>query len=154
KEAGAADDPLGSIPSSLPAVAAAFRMTSRAADLGFDWERDADVAAKIEEELAEWREAAERADHPAEEKEIGDLLLSAVNLARRRSVDPESALRRTNERFRSRFAGVARRATDSGRPISEIPLAELDAYWEEAKKDELAAISYQPSAGDEKKDPG
>ena len=127
-------------------------MTSRAADLGFDWERDADVAAKIEEELAEWREAAEHGDHQAEEKEIGDLLLSAVNLARRRSVDPESALRRTNGRFRSRFAGVARRAAESGRPLSEIPLAELDRYWEEAKKDELSALSSQPSAGDAKKD--
>jgi tetrapyrrole methylase family protein/MazG family protein len=138
REAGAAEDPLGSIPASLPAVAAAYRMTSRAADLGFDWERDADVATKIEEEIEEWREAAARGDREAEEKEIGDLLLSAVNLARRRSVDPEAALRGTNRRFRSRFAGVARRAALSGRPISEIPLAELDAYWEEAKKDELA----------------
>lgn len=136
KEAGADDDPLGSIPASLPAVAAAYRMTSRAADLGFDWERDADVAAKIEEELGEWSEAAARGDRAAEEKEIGDLLLSAVNLARRRSVDPESALRRTNARFRARFAGVARRATESGRTISEIPLSELDGYWEEVKKQE------------------
>jgi uncharacterized protein YabN with tetrapyrrole methylase and pyrophosphatase domain len=126
-------------------------MTSRAADLGFDWERDADVAAKIEEEIEEWREAAAREDREGEEKEIGDLLLSAVNLARRRGVDPEAALRRTNARFRSRFAGVARRASLSGRPISEIPLAELDRFWEEAKKDELSAISSQPSAGAEKK---
>jgi XTP/dITP diphosphohydrolase len=152
KEAGAVEDPLGTIPASLPAVAAAYRMTSRAADLGFDWERDADVAAKIEEELEEWREAAARVDHAAEEKEIGDLLLSAVNLARRRSVDPEAALRRTNARFRLRFAGVARRASLSGRPISEIPLAELDGFWEEAKKDELSAVSSQPSAGGDKKD--
>lgn len=137
REAGAAEDPLGSIPASLPAVAAAYRMTSRAADLGFDWERDADVATKIEEEIEEWREAAARGDREAEEKEIGDLLLSAVNLARRRSVDPEAALRGTNRRFRSRFAGVARRASESGRNISEVPLAELDRYWEEAKKDEL-----------------
>jgi len=112
-------------------------MTSRAADLGFDWERDSDVAKKIEEEIEEWREAAAQEDRQAEEKEIGDLLLSAVNLARRRSIDPEAALRRTNARFRSRFAGVARRAARSGRAISEIPLAELDRYWEEAKKEDL-----------------
>ena len=98
-------------------------------------ERDADVASKIEEEIEEWREAAARGDRGAEEKEIGDLLLSAVNLARRRSVDPEAALRGTNRRFRSRFAGVARRAALSGRPISEIPLTDLDAYWEEAKNE-------------------
>lgn len=137
KEAEPGTDPLGSIPASLPAVAAAYRMTSRAADLGFDWERDSDVAKKIEEEIEEWREAAAQEDRQAEEKEIGDLLLSAVNLARRRSVDPEAALRRTNARFRSRFAGVARRAALSGRAISEIPLAELDRYWEEAKKEDL-----------------
>src|SRR5262249_56484268 len=85
-------EPLGTIPASLPAVAAAHRMTARAADLGFDWERDSDVAAKIEEEIGEWREAAQQQDRAAEEKEIGDMLLSVVNLARRRSVDPESAL--------------------------------------------------------------
>ena len=136
KEADAGTDPLGSIPASLPAVAAAYRMTSRAADLGFDWERDSDVAKKIEEEIQEWREAAARGDRQAEESEIGDLLLSAVNLARRRSIDPESALRRTNARFRARFAGVARRAAASGRAMTEIPLSELDAYWEDAKKEE------------------
>jgi MazG family protein len=136
EEAGAGTDPLGSIPASLPAVAAAYRMTSRAADLGFDWERDADVVEKIEEEIEEWRTACGHGDREAEEREIGDLLLSTVNLARRRSVDPEAALRRTNARFRSRFAGVARRAAASGRPINEIPLEELDRYWEEAKKDD------------------
>ncbi len=129
-------DPLGSIPASLPAVAAAYRMTSRAADLGFDWERDADVAAKIEEELSEWRDVAQRGDRAAEEREIGDLLLSVVNLARRRRIDPESALRQTNARFRSRFAHVSRRAQASGRDISAIPLEELDRYWEEAKREE------------------
>jgi MazG family protein len=136
EEAGGGADPLGSIPSSLPAIAAAYRMTSRAADLGFDWERDADVAKKIEEEVEEWRASFERGDRDAEAGEIGDLLLSAVNLARRRSIDPEAALRRTNARFRKRFAGVARRAATSRRPINEIPLDELDRYWEEAKKEE------------------
>ncbi len=147
EEAEPGADPLGSIPASLPAVAAAYRMTSRAADLGFDWERDSDVAKKIEEEIEEWRDAAAKGDRHAEEKEIGDLLLSAVNLARRRSVDPETALRKTNARFRSRFAGVARRASLSGRSISEIPLAELDRYWEEAKKDEPSSAGPRPSAG-------
>jgi len=146
REAGDGD-PLGTIPVSLPAVAAAHRMTARAADLGFDWERDSDVAAKIEEEIGEWRDAAQHEDRAAEEKEIGDMLLSVVNLARRRSIDPESALRQTNSRFRSRFAGVAKRAAASGRPINEIPLVELDRYWEEAKKDELSALSSRPEGG-------
>jgi MazG family protein len=136
REKSSHDDPLESIPGSLPAVAAAYRQTVRAADLGFDWERDADVATKIEEELEEWRVAAARGDDQAEQKEIGDLLLSVINLARRRKVDPESALRQTNARFRARFAGVSRRAHASGREIAEIPAAELDGYWEEAKKEE------------------
>jgi MazG family protein len=135
REKSTEEDPLGTIPAALPAVASAFRMTSRAADLGFDWERDADVAAKIEEELEEWRAAARREDRSAESKEIGDLLLSIVNLARRRKIDPEAALRQTNARFRARFAGVSQRAHASGREISEISAEELDRYWEEAKKE-------------------
>jgi MazG family protein len=134
KKSGA--DPFESVPRSLPAIAAAHRMASRAADLGFDWERDADVAAKIEEELSEWRLACEARDASAEEHEIGDLLFTVVNLARRRKVDPEAALRRTSARFRERFAGVARRAAESGREISAISPEELDQYWEAAKADE------------------
>ena len=146
RKPGASEDPLQSVPGGLPAIAAAFRMTSRAADLGFDWERDADVAEKIEEELAEWRAAAGNSDAAAEEHEIGDLLFSVVNLARRRGVDPEAALRRTNSRFRSRFAGVARRAEGSGREIGQIGAAELDAFWEAAKVDEK-----NEAAGEEEK---
>ena len=136
REAGASGDPLASIPAALPALAVAHRQTTRAADLGFDWERDADVVAKIEEELSEWRAASARGDAPAEEREIGDLLLSVVNLSRRRGVNAEDALRATNARFRARFAGVARRAAATGRPMKEIPLEELDRYWEEAKNEE------------------
>lgn len=136
RETRSESDPLGSIPASLPALAAALRMTSRAADLGFDWERDAAVADKIAEELEEWRAAAARGDAAGEVHEIGDLLLSIVNLARRRHIDPESALRQTNARFRARFAGVSRRAHSSGREMGEIPLGELDRYWEEAKREE------------------
>jgi MazG family protein len=135
RQPGATEDPLGSLPASLPALATAYRQTLRAGDLGFDWERDADVVAKIQEEIAEWGAASAAGDHEAETHEIGDLLLSVVNLARRRRIDPEAALRQANRRFRDRFAGVARRARESGRDVSEVPMAELDGYWEEAKKE-------------------
>jgi uncharacterized protein YabN with tetrapyrrole methylase and pyrophosphatase domain len=92
--------------------------------------------AKIEEELSEWRSAEAAGDAAAEEREIGDLLLSVVNLARRRRVDPEAALRAANRRFRSRFAGVFRRAREGGRDMAQVPMAELDRYWEEAKEGE------------------
>ncbi len=134
RQPGATEDPLGTLPAGLPALATAYRQTLRAGDLGFDWSRDADVVAKIEEELAEWGAAERAGDHDAETHEIGDLLLSVVNLARRRRIDPESALRQANRRFRDRFAEVARRAKASGRDVSEVPMAELDRYWEEAKK--------------------
>lgn len=127
-------DPLGSLPAALPALAAAYRQTLRAGDLGFDWEKDADVFAKIQEELAEWRAAEQAGDHAAEAREIGDVLLSVVNLARRRKIDPESALRMANQRFRERFADVARRARESGRDVSVVPVEELNEFWEEAKK--------------------
>lgn len=139
QKASGGADPLGTIPVSLPALASAYRMTSRAADLGFDWERDADVAAKIEEELAEWRVAASKGDSAAEEHEIGDLLFSIVNLARRRGVDPESSLRKTQARFRRRFARVADRARKSGREVGDVSAAELDLFWEAAKAEEDAA---------------
>jgi MazG family protein len=128
------EDPLGTLPAALPALAAAYRQTLRAGDLGFDWERDADVVAKIEEELEEWRQAEQSGDTAAEAAEIGDLLLSVVNLARRRKIDPEGALRQANRRFRQRFAEVARRSRESGRDVSDVSMAELDRYWEEAKK--------------------
>jgi tetrapyrrole methylase family protein / MazG family protein len=135
RQPGATEDPLGTLPAALPALATAYRQTLRAADLGFDWERDGDVVAKIEEEIREWTAAAEAGEPAAETHEIGDLLLSVVNLARRRRIDPEAALRQANGRFRERFVGVARRARQSGRDVSEVPMRELDAYWEEAKKE-------------------
>jgi nucleoside triphosphate diphosphatase len=134
RQPDASEDPLGTLPVSLPALSTAYRQTLRAADLGFDWERDADVAAKIEEELDEWRRSAAEGDAAAEAHEIGDLLLSVVNLARRRRIDPESALRQANRRFRGRFAEVARRAREAGKDVSEVGMAELDRYWEEAKR--------------------
>ncbi len=71
---------------------------------------------------------------PASSHEIGDMLLSVVNLARRRRIDPESALRLANRRFRERFAEVARLAREAGKDVSETGMAELDRYWEEAKR--------------------
>ena len=141
------EDPLASIPSVLPALAAAHRQTARAANLGFDWQRDAEVVDKIEEEIAEWRAAAERGDAAGEERELGDLLLSVVNLSRRRGINAEDALRATNARFRARFAGVARRAAAAGRPMKEIPLAELDRYWEEEKEMEREEEKKKSSEG-------
>ena len=114
-------------------------MTSRAADLGFDWERDSDVLAKLDEEVAEFKAeltapGGERKERV--ESEIGDLLFTVVNVARRHGVDPEGALQRTNERFRRRFEEVVRRVRAAGKEVKGTPLVELDALWDEVKSAE------------------
>ncbi len=131
--------PFDGVPNALPALLKAVRMTSRAADLGFDWERDADVLAKLDEEVAEFKAeltapGGERKDRV--ESEIGDLLFTVVNVARRHGVDPEGALQRTNRKFRRRFEEVARRLRAEGREVRGAPLAELDALWDQVKSEE------------------
>jgi MazG family protein len=126
-------DPLAGIPAALPALAAALRMSRRAADLGFDWERERDLLAKIEEEIEEARQAAREGSTGATEEELGDLLFALVNWARRRDVDPEKALRGANAKFHRRFAAVAELARRDGRDVSACTPAELDHYWNEVK---------------------
>ena len=110
----------GRLPAALPALAAAYRQTLRAADLGFDWERDADVVAKIEEELAEWRDGAgSRRRAPRSSTRSATCCSRSSTSRRRRKIDPESALRLANRRFRDRFAEVARRAREAGKDVSE-----------------------------------
>jgi MazG family protein len=140
KERSAAGaSPFDGVPNALPALLKAVRMTSRAADLGFDWERDADVLSKLDEEVAEFK--AELAAPGGERKErveaeIGDLLFTVVNVARRHGVDPEAALQRTNQKFRRRFEEISRRLRAEGRDVRGTPLAELDALWNEVKSEE------------------
>lgn len=131
--------PFDGVPNTLPALLKAVRMTSRAADLGFDWERDADVLSKLDEEVAEFKAeltapGGERKERV--ESEIGDLLFTVVNVARRHGVDPEGALQRTNEKFRRRFEEVVRRVRTAGKDVKETPLAELDALWDQVKSEE------------------
>ncbi len=140
---GRPPSPFDGVPRALPALLKAGRLTSRAADLGFDWERDADVLAKLDEEVAEFKaelsvpagdDAA--ADRARVASEIGDLLFTVVNVARRHGVDPEAALQGTNDKFRRRFEEVARRAGAGGKSVKETPLAELDALWDAVKDEE------------------
>ena len=122
-------------PKALPALLKAVRVTSRAADLGFDWQRDADVLDKLDEEVAEFK-AELVAEGSTKEKvahEIGDILFTVVNVARRHGVDPEAALQSTNAKFVRRFEEVARRVRASGREVSATGLEELDALWDEVK---------------------
>ncbi len=107
-------DPLGTVPKGLPSLSAALRMSERAADLGFDWERDADLLAKVEEEIGEARREAEMGNAAGSEEELGDLLFALANWGRKLKIDPERALRLANEKFRRRFHRVAELAHGAG----------------------------------------
>ncbi len=135
---GRPSSPFEGVPRALPALLKAVRLTSRAADLGFDWERDADVLEKLDEEVAEFKAELTAPGRQLERVagEIGDLLFTVVNVARRHGVDPEAALQTTNDKFRRRFEEVARLAEAGGREVRATPIAELDAFWDAVKKQE------------------
>ena len=125
---------LGSIPAHLPALYGAFRMTLKAAKVGFDWENPRQVLGKIKEEIAELEEALQGADRDKKEEEIGDLLFSVANLSRHLDIEPEQALRACNEKFFRRFCHVEQELLKQGKTPREATLAEMDALWEQAKK--------------------
>lgn len=125
---------LDSIPRSLPALMLALEYQARAAKVGFDWDVIDDVRAKINEELDEAL-AAETPEERADE--IGDVLFVMVNWARWLKIDPESALRDTSAKFYRRFSFIEQRVRESGKPMTDYTLAELDAFWDEAKSNGL-----------------
>lgn len=137
-EADAPRSPFVGVPRALPALLKAVRITSRAADLGFDWQRDADVLVKLDEEVAEFKAEllAEGATKESVAHEIGDILFTVVNVARRHGIDPEAALQATNAKFVRRFEAVAGRVRASGREVAGTPLDELDRIWDDVKKGE------------------
>jgi len=130
---------LDGVPLALPALMRAFKLSKRAARVGFDFERAADTADKVAEELAEVREAAAdsaSAASPEIFEEIGDLLFAAVNLARKLDVDAEAALRAANRKFERRFHGMERLAAQRGQKFESLSLAAQEALWQEVKRGE------------------
>jgi nucleoside triphosphate diphosphatase len=120
----------------LPALLEALQLTTKAARVGFDWKKVEDVLLKLEEEIRELREevAREEVDNEAVAGEIGDILFVVTNLARWNGVEPESALKTTNRKFRRRFRHVEKRIAEQGRAWSEVSLEEMDEHWDEAKR--------------------
>jgi MazG family protein len=123
------------LPSTLPALAMAFRLQQRAASVGFDWPDASGPAAKVREELAEVEAELVRPSDQLTD-EIGDLFFAVVNLARKAQVDPGLALDRANLKFRRRFAEVERLALEKGLEVDRVGLEKLDELWDEAKKGE------------------
>lgn len=142
---GPARSLLQGVAPSLPALLAAYRLTQKAAGVGFDWPDAAAVLHKVDEEIEELREALSetrngepdrKVDKKAVKEEIGDLLFTLANLARKLEVDPEAALAATNLKFRSRFAAVEAGLAQQGKTPADATLAEMDELWDEAKRKE------------------
>ncbi|HUB79136.1 MAG TPA: nucleoside triphosphate pyrophosphohydrolase [Bryobacteraceae bacterium] len=134
KDKGKQDGLLAPVPRALPALVEAQQISSRAAGAGFDWENPDQVLEKLHEELAEFAEARRQASHDELENELGDLLFVLVNLARFVKVDPEQALRRTNAKFRKRFAYIEQKLRERGKKLEDSNIAEMEALWQEAKQ--------------------
>jgi tetrapyrrole methylase family protein / MazG family protein len=131
---------LEGVSAGLPAVLEAFQLTTKVSRVGFDWPHAADVLDKLHEELGELKAAtAEGADRRQVAEEMGDLLFAAVNLARVLAVDPESALKAANRKFRRRFGQVEEGLRQRGRKPAQSTLAEMDELWEEAKRKERSS---------------
>ncbi len=131
---------LDSVSRSIPAVMEAFQMTTKAARVGFDWPEAEGALVKLDEEAAELRGAiAGGGDHAALNEEVGDLLFVAVNVARLLGVDPEAALKAANRKFRRRFRYVEDGLRARGRKPADATLPEMDALWNEAKRQEKGA---------------
>ncbi|MCF8276665.1 MAG: nucleoside triphosphate pyrophosphohydrolase [Flavobacteriales bacterium] len=126
---------LEGVPKSLPAMVKATRIQEKARGVGFDWDNQEQVWAKVNEELNELKvEIDKGADHKHIEDEFGDVLFSMINYARFVNVDPEMALERTNKKFIKRFQYLEEGAKKAGKQLSDMTLAEMDEYWNAAKK--------------------
>lgn len=124
---------LEGVPNSLPALVKANRIQEKVAGVGFDWEQPNQVWEKVEEELKEFRAEVKVNNKEAMENEFGDVLFSMVNYARFLKINPENALERTNKKFSKRFKYLEDKAKLLNKSLSEMTLAEMDVFWEEAK---------------------
>ena len=124
---------LEGVPRGLPSLVKAIRIQDKARGVGFDWDDRGQVWDKVHEELAELKAEVDTGSEKAA-GELGDVLFSIVNYARFLGIDPDEALERTNRKFIQRFQHMEQAVRADGRELSDMPLSEMDAYWERAKK--------------------
>ncbi|MDQ3073331.1 MAG: nucleoside triphosphate pyrophosphohydrolase [Bacteroidota bacterium] len=126
---------LSGVPASLPSLIKASRLQEKAASVGFDWPQKDDVYDKMQEEMAELREASAKTDAQSEiEEELGDFLFSIVNFARFLGINPDAALEKTNKKFIRRFNHIESAAIQRNLRLEDMSLDEMDVFWNEAKK--------------------
>ncbi len=125
---------LEGVPKSLPALVKASRIQDKVKGVGFDWEEPHQVWDKVQEELQELQHEVQSGDKDKIEAEFGDVLFSMINYARFLNINPEDALERTNKKFIKRFMYLESKANELGKSLADMSLAEMDVFWEEAKK--------------------
>jgi XTP/dITP diphosphohydrolase len=134
KEKGGNRTVLGGVPAALPSIIKAHRIQDKARNAGFDWEEKEAVWDKVREEFTELEAEIAALDPDRMESEFGDLFFTLINAARLYKINPDNALERTNLRFIRRFNYIEERVRASGRTLKEMTLAELEGFWEEAKR--------------------
>ena len=125
---------LGGVPRSLPAMVKAFRISEKAAAVGFDWNSVSEVWDKVNEELREVEAEMQSGNKDNLEAEFGDLFFALINACRKNGIDPENALERTNKKFIERFNYLEKRIAEQGKMVNEASLDEMEQYWQEAKQ--------------------
>lgn len=134
KEGKGKSSVLSGVPVSLPATVKAQRLQEKAKQVGFEWDNKEQVWEKVEEEMNELKEAIQSGSAERTEEEFGDLVFSLINYARFLQVDAENALERTNKKFIHRFTSMEKIAREQGKQLNEMTLAEMDAIWNQIKK--------------------
>lgn len=136
REKGGNKTVLSGVPAALPSLIKAYRVQDKACHVGFDWENKEDVWAKVHEELNELEAELRKEDKLRSEQELGDFLFSVINAARLYKLNPDNALEMTNQKFIRRFNYIEQYSIKAGRPLTEMTLEEMDALWNEAKRQE------------------
>lgn len=125
---------LSGVPKTLPALIKAMRLQEKAKQVGFEWENKEQVWEKVKEEEAELNEAIASGEQSKVEEEFGDLIFSFVNFARFLGIDAENSLELTNKKFTKRFTQMEEKALNSGKPLAQMSLEEMDAIWNQIKR--------------------
>ena len=128
------DSVLGGVPKTLPSMIKAIRIQEKARGVGFDWEKPEQVWEKVIEEMDDFLHETKEGNQKKSEEEFGDLIFALINYARFKNINPEEALERTNKKFIKRFQYLEKSVKEKGMQLSEMTLAEMDVYWNEAKK--------------------
>ena len=128
---------LSGVPDALPSLIKAYRIQDKARNVGFDWEDREDVWSKVKEEIGEFEAEVGNMDKEKAEAEFGDVMFSLINAARLYKINPDNALERTNQKFTRRFNYVEAHSIKEGRKLTDMSLEEMDALWNEAKKQGL-----------------